>query len=139
MTLDKDVPISSLNYFRETNLISDSTHPSFNCRLFKEFVQAKALEEKSLQFVDGQLMIAGVNVTGTFSHQDIALLTKLITNKNRVIERNKLGAEIWGSQEYSDWSLDQAISRLRKRLITMGLPGNLIKSIRGKGLCYQES
>ena len=48
---------------------------------------------------------------------------------------DEIGEALWGKDsydKYSDWAIDQLISKLRKKLETLGFK-NVLKTVRGKG------
>lgn len=60
-------------------------------------------------------------------------------NKGKLITKELLAQAIWGNnylEEYSDWSLDQKISRLRKKMFKYGIDPENLQTIKGKGYIW---
>lgn len=55
-------------------------------------------------------------------------------NKNKLISKTNIAGVIYGknNDEYSDWSIDQTISRFRKKLAKYSDP-NQLRTVKGKG------
>ncbi len=70
------------------------------------------------------------------TEKEAHLLSYLFTNRNRMIKRDSILSEIWGSDDFfSGRSMDVFISRLRKYL--SGDPAVTINSYRGLGLEFK--
>jgi DNA-binding response OmpR family regulator len=67
--------------------------------------------------------------------REYSVLTELLRTPDSLITRDDIGKILWGKEmyeKYSDWALDQLISKLRKKLSGLDIRGRLI-TIRGKG------
>lgn len=72
--------------------------------------------------------------------REFTVLQHLIQRQKQVVSRDELARVIWGSQveeKFSDWSLDQTISRLRKKLGDNGYKPELLKTVRGRGFTLE--
>lgn len=66
----------------------------------------------------------------------LSIFKILINSKNRVVSRDQIAKVIWGSKYedcYSDWTIDQTISRFRKRVEKLGISRGTLETIKGKG------
>jgi DNA-binding winged helix-turn-helix (wHTH) protein len=56
-------------------------------------------------------------------------------NKNKLVEKEKIAEIVYGknNEDYSDWSIDQIISRFRKKLAKGGIDPTQLKTIKGRG------
>lgn len=84
----------------------------------------------------GALTIGGEELDDVFTRQEYELLINLIKEPNKVKSRDEIGTILWGDhsyEKYSDWAIDQIISKLRKKLIKLGLSENIITTLRGRG------
>ncbi len=61
------------------------------------------------------------------------LLTYLIENRNRVVERNELLDELWGGRVVSESALTARLKSARKAVGDTGSAQNIIKTIHGRG------
>ncbi|MBM3209246.1 winged helix-turn-helix domain-containing protein [Candidatus Shapirobacteria bacterium] len=53
-----------------------------------------------------------------------------------VISRDEIAEILWGKEsydKYSDWSIDQMISQLRKKLNQLGISPKSLQTIRDRG------
>jgi hypothetical protein len=84
--------------------------------------------------LDGHIKLNEVPIDAQFSRVERSLMKLLIQNKGVLISRDQI-AEIVGegNEEYNDWAIDKAISRLRRKLTQLDIPSTLIKTVHGKG------
>ena len=56
-------------------------------------------------------------------------------NSDKLRSRDEIGDTLWGKEsyeKYSDWAIDQLMSKLRKKLEKLGIKDRLA-TVRGKG------
>lgn len=82
---------------------------------------------------NNRLLLNQVNVTGMFSNPEQQALTLLLNNGSSPLSRDNLAAAFWPEADYTDWALDRAMFRLKKKLTKLGLPDTYITTIRGVG------
>ena len=61
-----------------------------------------------------------------------------LSKKGKIVSREEIAKTIWEQSWedfYSDWAIDQTISRLRKKLSELDVLPQIIKTIRGRGFC----
>ena len=71
---------------------------------------------------------------------ELEVYNLLLKSKNKVVSREKIASAIWGNNEevdYSDWAVDQKISRFRKKISRYGLDPNFLETVKGKGYKWQ--
>ena len=64
------------------------------------------------------------------------VITHLSRNKGRLLTKENVALKIWGKKDnidYSDWAVDQFISRLRKKLAKAGIDPEVLKTVKGRG------
>ncbi|QQS39224.1 winged helix-turn-helix transcriptional regulator [Candidatus Woesebacteria bacterium] len=86
----------------------------------------------------GAISYRGKNVEEKFTSQEYVLINYFLNNKNTLKSRDDIGDVLWGDEsceKYSDWAIDQLISKLRKKLKDMGTTDKLT-TIRGRGYKY---
>jgi len=66
---------------------------------------------------------------------ELEVYNLLLKNKNKVVTREKIASTIWGDDEsdYTDWAIDQKISRFRKKVSKYGLNPDFLETIKGRG------
>lgn len=87
-----------------------------------------------------QVFYNGRNLSTVLSASETKVLRLFLSLKGRVVSRDTVAQTIWGKAsmtKYSDWAIDQLISRLRKSLVTLGLPKDIITTKKGQGFLIQ--
>ncbi|KKR29774.1 hypothetical protein A2715_00825 [Candidatus Woesebacteria bacterium RIFCSPHIGHO2_01_FULL_39_32] len=86
----------------------------------------------------GAILFKGKTVEERFTRQEYSILTAFLQNEGKLLTRDDAGAVLWGKEsyeKYSDWAIDQLISKLRKKLNELGVKDKL-STVRGKGYKY---
>jgi DNA-binding winged helix-turn-helix (wHTH) protein len=133
-----DLDKYSINYFLKTGLLKEKNKKYLiNSSLLKKKIEEKFVKNYLIKLnKNNQILINGVIVDSFFSLKEKRLLKYLINNQEKIISRQKIGEIFWGitnNENFSDWALDQAIRRLRLKLLKLGLGKNLIKTIKNQG------
>lgn len=84
-----------------------------------------------------RVWIGETELTPTLSVAQFTILEMLYNRAGRVVSREELADEVWGTEEAADVSpqaLDALIRRLRKRLAQVDRSHNYIRTVRGHGL-----
>jgi hypothetical protein len=116
--------------------------------IFEDFIMAKINNKDNLDIKEETKGIYIDPLTDTIYIQEklfdkkltpheYQILKLLYKNKGEVVTRENIAAVLWNKKpikKHSDWAIDKAISRLRKKLgDTANLPA-FIKTIKGKGI-----
>jgi len=78
---------------------------------------------------------SGLDISHLFSYEERSVLLLLISKKNLIVPRDELAKARWGDKwtdQYSDWAIDQAMYRIRKKLAEVDKT-LLLRSYRKKG------
>jgi hypothetical protein len=92
--------------------------------------------DKGSVYVDGEL------ISESLSQREFQVLKYFLQNTNVVISREEISKIIWGSEaieKYSDWAIDQVISRLRNKIGDSGYAPKHIKTLKGRGFRFEIS
>lgn len=103
--------------------------------LLAKFIEEE-LNKAKLEIKEDHIYLNRVLVDKYFSPKEKRVLGFLIEQKNRLVSREKIARLIWGEKwldAWSDWALDQTISRLRKKLKLLGISPSSIKTLKKKG------
>lgn len=103
-------------------------------RKFAEKINQSKLDY--FQSRENDITYKGISLFGVLSTTEFFLLKHFLKKQNTPISRDEIAQVIWSKnmeENYSEWAIDQAIKRLRDRLISLGLPANIIRSVRGIG------
>lgn len=83
----------------------------------------------------GAILLGDVHIEEKFTRQEYDVLYAFLKNQERIITREDIGTVLWGSnnyEKYSDWAIDQLMSKLRKKLKQLGVDVK-ITTLRGRG------
>jgi len=120
------------------------------CQLFQDAILKRAMPafssgvfEKKLFFDTklNSLIFSGRPIEEKFTRQEYELLTYFLKDPDKVHSRDEIAEAIWGKEsyeKYSDWAIDQIISKLRKKLGELGLNDNTITTVRGRGYKFSQ-
>lgn len=148
-----DLGDEKTNYL-QTYISTNKTDPNMHRFLQKDLIISKKGEVlipilKELQS-DGSNADSGVplNIKGDtlyvngeaiekeLSNREFRLIKLFINKPNKIVTREEVAHAIWGSEDqekYSDWAIDQTISRIRKKLSDNGYQSKYLKTIKGRG------
>ncbi len=147
------VPLSleeekTILYLKKLGFVIEKDHKyNFFSFLFKRAVEiAAALSagdggELTLDERTGAILYNGKTVEESFTRQEYSILTLFLKNQDRVLTRDDIGSVLWGEsnyEKYSDWAIDQLMSKLRKKLKQIGVDVE-IATLRGRGYKFTQS
>lgn len=98
------------------------------------------IEGNGVDISDGNVYVNGRQIEQDLSQRELHILKHFIQNANKVILREEIAQLIWGkmsADRYSDWAIDQSISRLRKKLGDNAYESTFIKTVKGRGFRYE--
>lgn len=84
---------------------------------------------------NGAIFIKGASVEDKFTRQEYEILRFLLSDPTKLRSRDEIGEAMWGKQsyeKYSDWAIDQVMSKIRKKLKVLGAGESLV-TVRGRG------
>lgn len=90
----------------------------------------------SLDPNNGAILLGDQTVEEEFTRQEYEVLVFLLKNVNKLKTRDEIGNVLWGDEsydKYSDWAIDQLMSKLRKKLKKLGFDKSTLTTIRGRG------
>lgn len=94
-------------------------------------------KERSFEYVseNNEILLEGSTIEEKFTHQEYMILCEFLKSQGKLMTRDDIGAVLWGQEsyeKYSDWAIDQLMSKLRKKLGDLKVKEKLV-TIRGKG------
>lgn len=95
-----------------------------------------SFENKGLYREDGEIYWNEKNLTPLLTKKEYTLLEFFLKHKKTVICREDLGQALWKEKDFSVFALEKLISKLRKKLIHLGMPQNSIKAQKGVGYVF---
>lgn len=101
--------------------------------------------DTQLELQDGQLNLKRLEQTVTYQNHLIELspiqfrmLWVLVDNQGETLTKSYLSHAVLGKAfSRYDRSLDMHLSRIRKKLVTAGMPAEFIKTVHGRGYSYR--
>lgn len=133
-------------------LISEKNgHYKLTINLLNEYLEVRSESDKVKGYVGGEiepdqpveiqienskLIINGNIVAEELSSNEIRLLEVLVEKKGQVVTREEIANCIWGDdymERYSDWGIDQAMSRLRRKLFELTGSRKVVQTLKGRG------
>lgn len=88
-------------------------------------------EDVKLELSGSKILWDGFDISNNFNEKEHVFITELL--RNDFISRDIAGKIILEHNNYSDWAIDKFVSRLRKKLISIGFTNSVIKTLKGKG------
>jgi len=83
----------------------------------------------------------GKSLEENFTRQEYTLLSSLLKAKGTLLTKEGIGEALWGDnsyEQYSDWAIDQLMSKLRKKLKNLGVSAEIV-TLRGRGYVLKVS
>lgn len=96
-------------------------------------------KNSNIQIKDGVVLVESNPIEEVLSQRELDILSFFLRNANKVISREEIAEIIWGSdsiEEYSEWAIDQAISRLRKKINDNAYSPKYLKTLKGRGFLF---
>ncbi len=118
-------------------------------RLFLHTIEKRMKRDDNTQFPrsltfdpqTGAVLYSGKTVEEQFTRQEYSILTLFLQNPGKLLSRDDIGSVLWGDssyEKYSDWAIDQLMSKLRKKLKQIG--SNIdIATLRGRGYKFIQN
>lgn len=83
----------------------------------------------------GVVTVNGKTIEEKLTLQEHMILSAFLKLEDKLFSREEIGEILWGKEsyeKYSDWAIDQLVSKLRKKLKMIGSKARLV-TIRGRG------
>lgn len=83
----------------------------------------------------GLIIYGNQSVEEKFTRQEYDLLSLFLKESNKLHSRDRIGEVLWGEEsyeKYSNWAIDQIVSKIRKKLKELGVKPRLV-TVRGRG------
>lgn len=130
--IDDPTEKHSLNYLQKMGFIENE---NITIPVLTKYIR-EHLPKISMVVTDKNILLNGVNVESHFSKKEKRALKSLLEHKGHVVTRDMIAKALWPintEDYYSDWAVDRLIARLRVKLGKLGMPKEIIKTLRNKG------
>lgn len=138
IVLDLKVPNSSAkDHLERTSIIHEGR---ITIEVLEEYLKQQIIKNTQLKVKFSKVFLSGVCIDPFLSRKEKDILVLFLKQVKSNISREQVAEVLWGKdylEEYSDWSLDQAIKRLRVKLVKLGISKDLIKTVKGRGYLWQ--
>lgn len=118
------------------NLITISLFTDY----LKEKMQNLKADEKITISETGEIVKGNINISEKLTSLEFKLLKFMLSNKNRVLEKEEIINAVWGEQKtvlgVTDQALDQLIFRLRKKIEENPNAPIYLQTVKGRGFKF---
>lgn len=123
----------SLAFFKKMNVVDSNN----KCLItgYENLLSKHTELKNEFMVIDNNIFLNQVMIDKIFSRKEHRVIKLFLSKKDMIVSRNEIAKAIWPLntlENYSDWAIDQMISRLRKRLKQLMLP-KILEVIRGQG------
>jgi DNA-binding winged helix-turn-helix (wHTH) protein len=129
----------SLIHMRKLNFFNAQNR--FQIGMFDAFHQHRLSGTHRLTLEDSTVTLNSIPLDRLLSRKEYRIVKVLLENKGETVSRDTIASRIWPTktqEKYSDWAIDQLMTRIRKRLVELSLPPKLISVVRGKGYRFDS-
>jgi len=97
------------------------------------------MRERELEVMGNKLLVKGKSVKGWLTRQEEKLLKYLVKREGELITYDELADLKWGEGEFlTFWAISRQIGRVRSKLGEVGVSGDKIESVRGRGYIFSN-
>ena len=128
---------------REFNYLKEHCFINSNNQIIGTWVNLiiGSREKTEFKVKGNNIFFLGVDLDDVLSEREKNILLLLCSQKSFFADRDMVGKIIWQekiTEKFSDWALDQIFSRLRRKLVKIGVPKDTLKTLKGKGFKMQN-
>ncbi len=109
--------------------------------LASEVIDVESTGNLDLDPTTGAVRFNNEAVDEYFTRQEYSILSLFLQKADSIVTRDDIGAILWGEdsyQKYSDWAIDQLISKLRKKIKNVGSNAKIL-TLRGRGYKFIQN
>lgn len=128
----------SIQYLSKMRIIDGEKKLSIG--LFIDYVREHLEFSGELILKEKQLYLNQVPIDRMFSREEGRVIKYLVKQKNVLVSRDEIAKQVWPvntQDQYSDWAIDQLMTRIRKRIQEISIPPRLLQVVRGKGYIFK--
>lgn len=102
-----------------------------------ETALTKPEDHEGLYSENQEVYYGDKNIGNLLTKKEKAILFFFLKNESQVVDKEKIGMEIWGNS-VSAWAIEKIISKLRKKLFQLGMPKDAISTKKGAGYVFSS-
>ena len=124
-------------YLQKVNIMNQDGRCTI--KLLSDYIQYRVSGD-DLVLLQDKISLNKVPLDYFLSRKEYRILRLLLKDRGSLVTRQQLAEVIWPdhNEEYSDWAIDQLMTRLRKRLESLSLSSTILQSVRGKGYILRK-
>lgn len=105
--------------------------------LFAGYLLRKFVKKKSVINIENETLYINGKISNNFTKNEFVLFKLFLKNEGKILNRDTVFDEVWKKnyENYSDWSLDQLIRRLRLKLSRYNFADNLL-TVKKRGFMW---
>jgi len=130
----------SITFLKDTRWLETRGHRLYlTSPIFGHYIESLHCSAKKIELTPNRILLGEVPIDAFLSSQERSVVRLLVEKSGTLVNRDAIAKAMWGDgweDAYSDWAIDQLISRLRKKCIHLDLPKTLIRAVKGKGFQY---
>lgn len=128
--------VAALDYlFRIKLLVREGLSCKLTIPLLK-IASQKTIQKDGFYIERGNTYYNNSNLSNVLTFKEEQLLRFFMKNTRTLVKREKICEVVWNSEEVTDWALEKTISKLRKKLISIGLPREVLTTKKGVGYVF---
>ncbi len=124
--------VEEFNVLTKLRIIKDK---KISYGLLNDYVKSLLIKQNCLLLRNNDIYFGNAKVDDFFTTKEQRALKLLLQKSNSIVTREELAKAYWGKDdvEFTDWALDQAVKRIRKKINKLGLPKEYLHTEKGKG------
>ncbi len=133
----------SIEFLKQTRWLEARGHRLYlTIPLLAEYVESLRKPNKRIEISGDRLVLGDVPIDTILSSQEQYVLRLFVQRAGHIVTRDEIAKAVWKDNwenSYSDWAIDQLISRVRKKCVELNFNKSIIQAVKGKGFRYDNS
>ncbi len=132
----------SIKFLKDTGWLEARGHHLYiTIPIFGRYVESLQRPAKNIDLTQSHILLGDVPIDSFLSSKERSVLRLLVEKSGTLVDRDDIAKALWGDgweDVYSDWAIDQLISRLRKKCVDLNISKRAILAVKGKGFLYDK-
>ena len=127
------------NYLKSIRVIKEiDGKVKLGIPLLSKIIEAE-LRINTFQFKGKQILIGNKDITSKLTKKEKIMMLILLHSKDKLISRDVIARAVWEDkwhEKYSNWAIDRLVYRIRKKLRSIGIKDELLRTVKKKGFIF---